>query len=217
MNQTKDEAVLNLCIRVFLAISTHEDLENSNNLDFLGGATEETINTFASGAITSLSFRVIPHLLALLEEWEGISDTTIIIKDSIDSFLNLENLNNAEATVDEIGELYFMLCEATQREKYYFQENLVFPGDLTKKLIQRVMLAVNKGEPLRMELIPSLLSIWTGERVPGDYNTIINRGNYKDFINYVSVISNIKWEKGKNTFMDIKYKNTTELKNIYRR
>ena len=80
MNQTKDEAILNLCIRVFFSVATHEDLRDSNNLRFLSEVTEETVATFASAATTSLSFEIIPYLLALLEEWEEVSDTATIIE-----------------------------------------------------------------------------------------------------------------------------------------
>lgn len=93
MNGTQDEAVLNLCIRVFFAIATHDDLRDSNNLRFLSKGTEETIDTFASAAITSLSLEVVPYLLALLEDWNEIDDTAIIIKDSLDFFLDIDNLS----------------------------------------------------------------------------------------------------------------------------
>ncbi|WLV24289.1 Imm47 family immunity protein [Aciduricibacillus chroicocephali] len=204
MNQTKDEAVLNLCIRVFLSIATHEDLRDSNNLRFLSEGTEEIVDTFASAAITSLSLEVIPYLLALLEEWEEVSDTATIIRDSIDSFINFEEEIGEDATIDEIGEFYLKFCKENDTNSYYFQQNLAFPGDLAKKLIQRVMLAANKEEPLKMELIPSLLSIWTGEEVPADYNTIISPSNYKDFINYINKLSTENWEKGQKYFYGCK-------------
>ncbi|MDN3955969.1 Imm47 family immunity protein [Sporolactobacillus laevolacticus] len=204
MNRTKDEAVLNLCIRVFLAVATHDDLRDSNNLRFLSEGTEETINTFASAAITSLSLDIIPYLLALLEEWDEISDTAIIIKDSIDSFIDFEEQIGEEATVDEIGDFYFKYCDENDTKSYYFQQNLAFPGDLSKKLIQRVMIAANSDEPLKMEIIPYLLSIWTGEKVPGDYNTIISASNYKDFIDYIKELSTRNWEKGQKYFYGYK-------------
>ncbi|WP_079504827.1 Imm47 family immunity protein [Mesobacillus jeotgali] len=166
MNQTKDEAVLNLCIRVFMSIATHDDFRDSNNLRFLSEGTEETINTFASAATTSLSLEIIPYLLALLEEWEDIIETASIIKDSIDFFLDFEQHIGEEPTVEEIGEFYFEFSDHNDPNRYYFQQNLAFPGDLAKKLIQRVMIAANKGELLKLELIPSLLSIWTGKKVP---------------------------------------------------
>ncbi|QWH13623.1 hypothetical protein EXW38_20640 [Bacillus mycoides] len=204
MNQTKDEAILNLCIRVFFSVATHEDLRDSNNLRFLSEVTEETVATFASAATTSLSFEVIPYLLALLEEWEEVSDTATIIRDSIDSFINFEEQIDEDATIDEIGSFYFIYCQEKDTDRYYFQQNLAFPGDLAKKMIQRVMIAANNKEPLKMELIPSLLSIWTGERVPADYTTIISKSNYKDFIVYINGISSENWEKGQKYFYGYK-------------
>lgn len=204
MNQTRNESVLNLCIRMFLAVATHDDLRNSNNLRFLSEVNEETVNTFASAAITSLSLDIIPYLLALLEEWDEISDTAIIIRDSIDSFINFEEQIGEEATIDEIGNFYFNYCEEMDTESYYFQQNLAFPGDLAKKLIQRVLIAANNEEPLKMELIPSLLSIWSGEKVPADYNTVINANNYKDFIDYIDRLSSENWEKGQKYFYGYK-------------
>lgn len=204
MNQTKDEVVLNLCIRVFLSVATHEDLRNSNNLRFLSEVTEETVDTFASAATISLSLEVIPYLLALLEEWEECSDTATIIRDSIDSFINFEEHIGEDATIDEIGNFYFKYCQEKDTNSYYFQQNLAFPGDLAKKLIQRVMIAANNEEQLKMELIPSLLSIWTGKRVPADYNTIISASNYKDFIDYINELSSENWEKGQKYFYGYK-------------
>ncbi|MGG4407223.1 Imm47 family immunity protein [Niallia taxi] len=204
MNRTKDEAVLNLCIRVFLAVATHKDLRDSDNLHFLTDGSEEAINTFASAAVTSLSLEVIPYLLALLEEWEDVTDTAIIIKDSIDFFLNFEEELGEEVGVQEIGDFYFKYCDENDKENYYFYQNLAFPGDMAKKLMQRVTVAVNKEEPLRMALIPSLLSVFTGEKVPSDYNTIINASNYKNFLNYINALSSKTWEKGHKYFYGFK-------------
>lgn len=71
-------------------------------------------------------------------------------------------------------------------------------------MIQRVMIAANNNEPLKMELIPSLLSIWTGERVPAGYTTIISASNYKDFIDYINELSSENWEKGQKYFYGYK-------------
>ncbi len=59
------------------------------------------------------------------------------------------------------------------------------------------MIAANNEEQLKMELIPSLLSIWTGKRVPADYNTIISASNYKDFIDCINELSS-ETGKGQN-------------------
>ncbi|MNO56253.1 hypothetical protein D3C76_467650 [compost metagenome] len=200
MNQTKDDAVLNLCIRIFFSISTHDDLRNSNNFHLLNEATEETVNTFASAATTSLSLDVIPYLLALLEDWDEISDTSLILRDSIDSFINFEEHLGENVSVDEIGQYYVNISQEYDVDSYYFNKKLAFPGDLAKRLMERVLIAANNEEPLRMELIPSVLSIWTGVKVPAEYNTVINANNYKDFINYINVLSSKNWEKGQKYF-----------------
>lgn len=149
MNGTQDEAVLNLCIRVFFAIATHDDLRDSNNLRFLSKSTEETVDTFASAAITSFSLEVVPYLLALLEDWNEIDDTAIIIKDSLDFSLDYEAKIGEEATAEEIGDYYVEYCDENDPESYYFQQNLAFPGDLAQKLVQRAMSAAHNEEPLK--------------------------------------------------------------------
>ncbi|MED4062607.1 Imm47 family immunity protein [Priestia megaterium] len=204
MNRTKDEAVLNLCIRVFFAIATHDDLRDSNNLRFLSKGTEETIDTFASAAITSLSLEVVPYLLALLEDWNEIDDTAIIIRDSLDFFLDYEAKIGEEATAEEIGDYYVEYCNENDTESYYFQQNVAFPGDLAKKLVQRAVIAAHNEEPLKMELIPSLLSILTGEKVPGDCRTIMNASHYKKMMEYINNLSIKNWEKGQKYFYGYK-------------
>jgi Immunity protein 47 len=204
MNRTQNEDLLNLCIRVFFSVATHEDLKNPNHFHFLSRASEDIVNNFASAAITSLSLEVIPHLLALHEDWEEISDTVVIIRDSIDYIIGFEEEIGEEASLEEIGDYYFNYCQANDPEKYYFQQKWAFPGDLAKKMMERVMIAASNEEPLTMELIPSLLSVWTGEKVPGDYYTVINKSNYKDFISYINGLAKKNWEKGNKYFYGFK-------------
>jgi len=200
MNRTKDEVVLNLCVRVFFSIATHSDLRDSNTFRFLSDATEETINTFSSSATESLSLEVVPYLLALLEDWEEVSESSLIIKDSINFFVGFREQIGEDATLNEIGDFYIQHCKNKDMKKYYFEQEPVFPGNLTKELIERVMIAANNAELLKMEVIPSLLSIWSGEEAPGRYNTLIDKNNYKDFIAYVDKLSNMDWEKGQKYF-----------------
>ncbi|WII35822.1 Imm47 family immunity protein [Paenibacillus thiaminolyticus] len=200
LNHSEDEAVLNLCIRIFCSICTHEDLRDSNNLRFLEKATEDAVNTFASAAVTTLSLEVVPYLLTLLEDWDEINDTSTIIRDSIDAFIDFEEHLGADSSVEEIGQYYLEYINGHDPEKYYYNQKLSFPGELAKKLIERVMIAANNGHALEMELIPSLLSIWSGEKVPGDYYTVINPDNYNGFINYVEGLSKKNWEKGQKYF-----------------
>ncbi|MGX1262677.1 hypothetical protein RKD55_000481 [Rossellomorea marisflavi] len=204
MNRTQDDDVLNGCIQVFFSVATHEDLKEPTHFYFLSQATEDIVHNFTSAAITSLSLEIIPYLLALLEEWEEISETNMVIRDSIDYLIGFEKEIGVEANLDEIGEYYFTYCQANDPEKYYFQQTLAFPGDLTKKMMESVMIAATHEEPLKMELIPSLLSIWTGEKVPGDYFTIISKENYKEFIHYVNGLQGKEWARGHKYFYGYK-------------
>lgn len=139
MNHTNDEALLNGCIRVFCSISTHEDLRDTNHLLFLGEGNKAAVDTFASEAVTTLSLEVIPYLMALLEEWDTIRDTSAMIRDSIDFFINFKEHLGDKATVDEIGEYYIDFMENCDPKKYYYHQKLAFPGDLTKILMERVL------------------------------------------------------------------------------
>ncbi|MBO1581402.1 Imm47 family immunity protein [Bacillus sp. XF8] len=204
MNHTNDESVLNLCIRIFCSIATHEDIRNSNNLTFLASASEYIVDTFSSAAVTSLSMGIIPYLLVLLEEWDEITDTSMVIRNSIDFFINYQDVIGEEASVEEIGGFYLNYTKYCDVEKYYFYQSPVFPGDLTKILFERVIRAAHHEEPLKMEFIPSLLSIWTGEKVPADYYTIICNDNYKDFVTYIDTISKRSWESGQKYFYGFK-------------
>lgn len=67
---------------------------------------------------------------------------------------------------------------------------------------ERILKSVE--EPLKMELIPSLLSIWTGEKVPAEYTTIMSASNYKDFIYYIDELSSENCEKGQKYFYGYK-------------
>lgn len=128
----------------------------------------------------------------------------MIIRDSIDFFINYQEVIGEEASVEEIGVFCLNYTKNCDMEKYYFYQSPVFPEDLTKKLFERVIRAANHEEPLKMELIPSLLSIWTGENVPADYHTIICNDSYKDFVTYIDAISEKSWERGQKYFYGYK-------------
>ena len=169
-------------------------------MTFLQDASEHTVRAFSWAAPISLSLEVVPYLLALLDDWEDHPSISAIIRNSIRFFVDFENNWGKEATIEQIAQSYFDFCDEGDIETYYFDQKPAFPGDLTKTLVQRVFLAPNNEEPLRMEVIPSLLSIWSGVKVPGEYDTIIGASNYKSFISYVEELATKKWEKGSKYF-----------------
>ena len=91
MNQTKDESVLNLCIRLFCSICNNEELRDVSNLRFLSDTSEFAIFTFVTGAVDTMSYEVVPYLLALWDEWEDSdSDIEYAIKDALDYYFYSE-------------------------------------------------------------------------------------------------------------------------------
>lgn len=70
-------------------------------MNFLSGASENSVATFASCAIDTMSYQVIPYLLALLEEWE---DTEVEdgIRNSLEILLNYSEVCGENAAVDDI-------------------------------------------------------------------------------------------------------------------
>ncbi|MDM5154705.1 Imm47 family immunity protein [Bacillus sp. DX1.1] len=195
MNTTKNEAVLNLCIRLFCSVSNHDDLLNSNNLKFLSEISDSNADTFASCAPTTLSYDVVPYLLAMLEEWE---DTYVeqTIKDSLDTILGYTKYLSEEATVEEIGQFYLEKRDSLDAESYYYSQQFVFPGDLAKKLIEKSFIAAKTNSRLEMGIIPSLLSIWSGVKCPVEYDTVINDNKLKETISYIDKLSKMDWQTG---------------------
>lgn len=199
MNNTKNEEVLNLCIRLFCSVANHEDLLNNNNLKFLSDVSDFNANTFASCAPTTLSYDVVPYLLVMLEEWE---DTYVeqTIRDSLDTILGYTKYLSEEANVEEIGQLYLGQIKDLDADKYYYNQQLVFPGDLAKKLIEKSFVSLKTESKLKMGIIPSLLSIWSGIKCPVEYNTIIDNNKIKELMNFIDKISKMDWQIGDKYF-----------------
>ncbi|MED1666333.1 Imm47 family immunity protein [Brevibacillus laterosporus] len=199
MNNTKDEATLNLCIRVFCSVATHDDIRNVNNLKFLGNIPYDALRTFITCSTETLSYEVVPYLLAILEEWNDVEEVVVAVKDALDLIVGYENILGEDASIDDIGE-YYLNIKNLDAKKYYYEKNLAFPGDLSKMLIERAMVSMNKREMLKMAVIPTLLSIWSGNKCPVEYDTIISDDSYRNIISYVKVLSDMDWKKGEKYF-----------------
>lgn len=141
LNSSKEDNVLNLSIRLFCSIATHDDLLDNKKMNFLSGASENSVATFASCAIDTMSYQVIPYLLALLEEWE---DTEVEdgIRNSLEILLNYSEVCGENAAVDDIGEIYLEYINTIDTNLYYYFRKPVFPGDLAKELIQKSMISL---------------------------------------------------------------------------
>ena len=195
MNESNDSSVINLCVRVFCSIARHEDIHNIENLAVLSSANDEVARLFASSSKYTLSYEVVPYLLAMLEEWEE-TNVEVAIRDSLDWILDYQQEISENATVDEIGEFYLNKKREIEAEKYYYEGELVFPGILTKRLLDASALSRANGKCLEQSIIPKMLSIWSGIKCPVEYHTIVDDEIMRKVFDYVKQLSKMNWEKG---------------------
>ena len=202
MNTTKDESVLNLCIRAFSSIATAKDIHGIDNFVFLENASDNAVSTFLSCTDDFLSYEIVPHLLALLEIWEDIDNIDIQIRDSLETMLGFRDELGEDAELDEIGNYYLEYIESEEinLNAYYYDKKLFFPGNLTKPLLECATSARYLRKKLKTYTIPSLLSIWSGKKCPVEYHTLVTDELYRDTLNYVQTLSEMEWELGKKYF-----------------
>ena len=138
MNQTEDEAVLNLCIRLFCSVCTNDDLKDVNNFRFL---------------------------------------------DSV-----------------EVGNLYTDVVKTKNLDCYYYNTSLAFPGLFTQEIMTALYVAAQKKEKYHLYLQSSLLSIYSGEKVPVDTNVVISRDEIDLMISYIDRLIKKHWVEGMKYF-----------------
>ncbi|WP_216700703.1 Imm47 family immunity protein [Priestia filamentosa] len=199
MNSTENEKLLNLCIHVFCSVCTHEDLQKAENLNFLSRVSEDNAYVFASCARETLSPEVVPYLLALLEEWD---DTVVeeVIRDSLDHMMDYTENLDWNAPVDEIGSYYMEWMNTLSPTFYYYNGEPVFPGNLTKSLVQRVFAVRGQNTSVKMESLPILLSVWSGAKCPLQYKKVMDEEVFQQLMNYIDTLAERRWERGRKYF-----------------
>ena len=55
---------------------------------------------------------------------------------------------------------------------------------------------MNQSRHLGKDLIPTLLSIWSGIKCPVEYNTVVNEEKFKQLLSYVEGLSEMDWRSG---------------------
>lgn len=195
MNTTKNENMMNVYIRLFCMVASHQDLLKTENLAFLSDLSEQNADVFASYAVQTLSYEAVPYLLAMLDEWE---DTNVeeTIRNSLDIFLNYSDELDEDAAVDEIGQFYLDLMKKVDADQYYYYSTPVFPAPLAKKLIEKSAVSRHEQAPLGTHLIPFLLSVWSGILCPIEYNTVVDDRLLDGVYHYVQALSEMDWEAG---------------------
>lgn len=190
---SENEGILNISIRLFFSVAKQEDFLKINK--FLSDAEQEIINVFVSFAEESLSYQIIPYLLGLLSIWE---DTELgeDISFKIGSMIGYDKAIYEICSEEELGKEFVKFCKDKDLSKYYYDRELAFTGNLTKKLIEETMIARSSNSELKDDTIPSLLSIWSGIKCPADYYTTVDDKVVKDIMVYVKQLASMNWEKG---------------------
>jgi len=119
----------------------------------------------------TLSLQAIPYLLSLAQIWEG----TRLEERLIDACSGLYPLyTDQESILAEVEPFYRELMGKVSIEDYYYEGIPAFAGDLTKELMQGAAQAKLEQRELRMSIIPSLLSIWSGVECPVEYTSLLD-------------------------------------------
>lgn len=197
LNTSSDKDLLNVAIRLFLAICNNDDFSEIN--DFLCNADEESISVFIAFAEESLSYSIVPSLLGLLSIWEDTNIEADICQ-TIGSIIGYEKAIYEICSEEELGQAFIEFCKDKDLTKYYFNNRLAFIGDWTKELIEITMNARYNVCELEEYTLPSLLSKFSGIKCPVEYYTKIDDSASKETIEYVKKISKMNWEKGHKYF-----------------
>lgn len=207
MNQTKDESVLNLCIRLFCSVCTNEDLRDVSNLRCLSDVSEFAILTFVTGAVDTMSYEVVPYLLALWDEWEDSdSDIEYAIQDALDDYFYDQKLSTEEATEEEVEELWSLVSEQKEPDTYYYKGSPVFPGMFAKEIMTSLYTGIQVEGKFHKYLQSALLSTFTGKRVPVKVNETISRKDIDNMIDYIEDVSKRDWVEGRKYFYGFEIK-----------
>ena len=194
MNQTKDESVLNLCIRLFCSVCTNEDLRHVSNLRCLSDVSEFAIFTFVTGAVDTMSYEVVPYLLALWDEWEDSdSDIEYAIQDALDDYFYDQKL-------------WSLVSEQKEPDTYYYKGSPVFPGMFAKEIMTSLYTGIQVEGKFHKYLQSALLSTFTGKRVPVKVNETISRKDIDNMIDYIEDVSKRDWVEGRKYFYGFEIK-----------
>lgn len=197
LETSENEDILNITIRLFFSVATQDDFSKINNV--LIDAEQEIVDIFVSFSEESLSYQIVPYLLGLLSIWE---DTELgeDISFKIGSMIGYDKATYESCSEDELGKEFVDFCKDKDLSKYYYDGKLAFAGNLSKKLIEEIMIARSSNSELKDDTIPSLLSIWSGIKCPADYYTKVDDKVANEIIAYVKQIASMNWEKGSKYF-----------------
>jgi hypothetical protein len=194
MLQSDDQDVRDLSCRIICSVCTHEDVGVFER--FLANANEDDIETFVLYSVQSLSPRVIPYLLALLDDYKG----TTIEEEIVFSLGSLFPIESSNIEIDRLQDWFASVNAQIVPNAYYLNGKMAHPGILTKELITKTSEARSRRASLGLMEIPTLLSIWSGVACPVTFSTVVNDDSVKEVLEYVKTLASMQWEHGAKYF-----------------
>lgn len=196
LNSSEDEVFI-LGMRLFMAIASHEDFELLE--DFMSECDEEELRVFLAYVEESLSLQVIPYLLALYEEWEGTGVGDDIVR-SICGMLGQRYIDGEGYDLEQLGDYFKDFAENHNLEKFYYNGEEFFSGNLTKLVIRVAMNCKDKNMHFYTDQAPSILSNSFGIMCPVFYDVEIDDNKVSELYDYVNTLSAVEQEKGEKYF-----------------
>ena len=187
-----DATLKRQAIRLYCFTARHGDVE------FIGRVAQrfdhDEVVTIVVTAPDTLSPEIIPYLFALLEQYQD----TPVERDILSSINMLFpfGYEGQDIGLPELADRFNGFAKALVPGQYYYGGAPVFAGVLTKTLIEAAANARHRGVKFPLTHVPTLLSVWSGERCPVYYGQPVDDLAFKDTMAYVGRIAALGWERG---------------------
>jgi hypothetical protein len=191
-----DYQVRRQAIRLYCFAARHEDVA------FIGRLAErlehDEVETIAVTAPDTLSPEIIPYLLVLLEPYEG----TEIEKDILSSLNMLLpfGYDGGPVSLSELRDRFAGFAKKFGAGRYYFKGVPAFPGAWTKELIEVAAHARHNKTKFSLVHVPTLLSVFSGERCPVFYGDVVDNESFQKVLDYTKLLAGKSWDPGMKYF-----------------
>ena len=191
-----DIGIKRQAIRLYCYVARHEDVIFLGNL--LGRCDHDEVFSVVTYAPHTLSPQIVPYLFALLEEYEGTSIAEAILS-SIDKIFPFQ-YDGGDVNISELGQRFAGFARDLDMGKYYYGGVEAFAGHLTKNLIETAAITRQQETPFPLADVPTLLSIWSGEKCPVFYGEPVADAEFENVINFSKHIASMQFVFGKKYF-----------------
>lgn len=179
-------------IRLFCFVARHQDIPFLGRL--LEKSEHEEILTVVVTAPCTLSPEIVPYLLVLLERYVGTSLQEDILS-SINTLFPF-GYGDGEEDLPKLSVRFSAFASSLEPGGYYHEGLPSHPGRLTKKLVESAADSRHRKVKFPLANIPTLLSVWSGEKCPVSYGQFVDEAAFQSVLDYVGRIASLSWNKG---------------------